>query len=153
MKNKKNIKVLLPLVVIIWGILIFKIVDAFRPDDMNLQQGVVSSFKAPSVKEKEQFNLIAVESDPFLGTPYAKSSKKDNRAIKKVQNETPWPNIQYLGLVSDNNSKSKIFIISINGQQQLLAAGEITQDVKVVKGNSESVTLRFNGHTQVYSIM
>lgn len=153
MKNKKNIKVLLPLVIIIWGILIFKIVDAFRPDDMTLQQGVVSSFKAPDVKEKEQFNLKVIENDPFLGTPYAKSNKKNNGAIKSVQNETPWPSIQYLGLVSDNNSKSKVFIISINGQQQLVGAGEITQDVKVVKGNSESVTLKFNGHTQVYSIM
>ena len=153
MKNKKNIKVLLPLVVIIWGILIFKIVDAFRPDDVNFKQGVVSSFKAPSVKEKEQFNLKAVESDPFLETPYTKSSKKNKTSIKRVENETPWPSIQYLGLVSDNNSKSKIFIVSINGQQQLLGTGETTQDVKVIKGNSESVTLKFNGHTQVYSIM
>lgn len=145
--------ILLPLVVIIWGILIFKIVDAFRPDDINFQQGVVSSFKAPNVKEKEQFQLKTIESDPFLGTPYAKSRKKNSGGIKKVQNETPWPNIQYLGLVSDSNSKSKVFIININGQQRLLAAGETIQGVKVVKGSSENVTLRFNGHTQVYSIM
>ncbi|MDC8005217.1 hypothetical protein POV27_14240 [Aureisphaera galaxeae] len=154
MKNKKNIRILLPLVVAIWALLIYKMVDAFSDDSNPVAQTQIGSFKAPDIKPKEEFSLLAVESDPFLGTVYKKKRKKTSGATSSApKKDIAWPTIQYLGLVADGGSSDKVFIISINGQQQLIRSGETLENVKVIRGNKEKITLRFEGQTQEFSIM
>ncbi len=154
MKNKKNIRILLPLVVIIWGILIYKMVDAFSSDEAVVPQNAMGNFKAPDIKPKEKYTLIAIESDPFLGTVYKKKQKRTGTTARKIKvKEIVWPQIQYMGLVADGGSNDKIFVVTINGQQQLLRAGETLENVKVLRGNAEKITLRFEGQTQEFSIM
>ena len=153
MKSKNNIKILFSLVIIIWGLLIYKIVDAFSDANLNTKQSLVANFKAPNVTEKEKFKMLPIEADPFLGTLYTQKKKTSGRTSMKPKNEVVWPTIEYRGIVSDNNSKTKVFIITINGQQQLLSQGENVEGLKLVKGDNESVTLRFKEQTQVYSLM
>ncbi|GAB5400861.1 MAG: hypothetical protein Aureis2KO_24460 [Aureisphaera sp.] len=129
-------------------------VDAFAPDDNALAQTQIGSFKAPDIKPKEQFALLAIESDPFLGTVYKKERKKTtSNTTSKPKEEIAWPNILYQGLVSDEGSDDKIFVLTINGQQQLMREGESLENVQVIRGNKEKITLRFEGKTQEFSIM
>jgi hypothetical protein len=147
--SNKNVKYVLPIVIAIWGYFFFQLFDACSPDEVTLPQNSMGTFKTPKIKQKESFELLPIENDPFLGTAYVKPKLKNS--TPKTQNpETNWPNIQYLGLVQNTNSKDKVFVVTINGQQQVVKKGETINEITVLKGDDESLSLRFQGKTQVF---
>lgn len=153
MKGKKNIRILLPVVVIIWGIVIYKIVDAFSEDEVTIPVGERSAFVAKQVKEKETFSLMPIESDPFLGTIYKKKAPRNTTGGSgKPKTEVVWPQISYQGTVSDSEAKSVIYMIKIDSAQQLLRRGEESGEIKLIKGSSSAVTLKFKGETKEFSM-
>jgi hypothetical protein len=151
-KNKKNIKILLPVVIIIWGLLIYKIVGAINPDEISLSSTPKTTFKAPTIQEKETFELIAIESDPFLGTMYNKP-KTQKITSKSNRTDIVWPTIKYQGIVSDKNAKSSVYILNINGKQYLVKKGDTLLKIKVLKSTLESIRLRYKGQTKEFPIM
>lgn len=153
MKNKKNIKILLPLVIIIWGLLIYNIYGAFYPDSPSLSKNRTKKFKAPTVKEKETFELLPIKSDPFLGTLYQKSQNKQISSTKKSNKNSIWPNILFQGIVSDKNAKTNVYIVNINGRQFLLRKGDTLQNIKVLKGTKTSLKLKYKGQSKEFPIM
>lgn len=154
MKNKKNIKILLPLVILIWGLLIYNVYDAFYPDSPSISKNQTKKYKAPEVKEKDTFSLLPIKSDPFLGTLYQKSKRQQiNTNAKKSSNNINWPSIAYQGIVSGKNAKTNVYIISINGQQYLLKKGDTLQNIKVLKSSSSILRIQFKGQTKEFPIM
>ncbi len=152
MKNKKNIKILLPVVLIIWGLVIYNIVDAFSSEEIAGSKMDMAHFKAPKIKEKEVFTLLPIDSDPFLGTMYTKPKTKVTSRRNPVQ-EIVWPAIDYEGVISGKTFKSTIFIISINGQQHLVKKGDTLQGLKVIKGNTKLIKLKYKRQTKEFPIM
>lgn len=152
-KKNKFVKILLPIVVLIWGYVGYVTYDAFSSDSSEIQQtSIASSYTKPIIEKKESFELIPMDSDPFLGTLYKKPNLKRTASRNKSSNkELKWPNIQFQGIVSGR--ASAVYMISINGQQHLLSKGEEIQNVKLVKGSSESVSLQFEGQTKQFPIM
>tara|TARA_R100001132_G_C3250041_1_gene77549 strand:- start:443 stop:961 length:519 start_codon:yes stop_codon:yes gene_type:complete len=153
LKSNKNVKFILPVVIGIWGLFFFRLFDACNPDaEIPKQQLLSGTFNPPTIQEKEHFELIPLERDPFLGT--ANSNRKINvsNGPNSFKNkDVIWPSIQYLGMVSDGNSKKKIFILSINGTQQLFSQGEKLEGLALVRGSQEKVTLRFEGKIQEFN--
>jgi hypothetical protein len=153
LKNNKNIKILLPLVVIVWGILLYKVIDGFTSDEVLLSQTTKSSFVAPKIQQKDTFSLLPLESDPFLGTMYNKSIRTNTNKGSKTKEEVLWPSISYFGIVDDKDSKSSVYVIGINGKQHLLKRGDTIQKLKVLKGSKEAVYIQYKGKTKEFSIM
>jgi len=154
LKNKKNIKILLPLVIIIWGLLIYNIYDAFYPESPSISKNKSKKYKAPKVKEKDTFSLLPIKNDPFLGTMYQKSKRQQtNTNIKKVNQNINWPTITYQGIVSDKNAKSNVYIVNLNGMQYLLKKGDTIQNIKVLKSSSNTLRIQFKGQTKDFPIM
>ncbi|PHS65760.1 MAG: hypothetical protein COB12_06725 [Flavobacterium sp.] len=152
MKNKKNIKILLPIVIFIWGILIYKIVDAFSNDEPPMATKTVSNFIAPKVQQKETFALLTIESDPFLGTLY-RSPKKQKGTSKRRKQEIIWPTIACQGIVSGKTAKSRVYILQVNGQQYLVKKGDTILQMKVLKSTKEAIKLKYKGQTKIVPIM
>jgi len=152
LKNKKNIKILVPVVVLIWGLVIYKIVDAFSSEDMTMLKNTPSTFKAPEVHEKETFALLPIQSDPFLGTMYHKPKAKKT-THRNIRQEIVWPSINYEGFISGTTKKTTVFMLNINGQQHLVKKGDILQNIKVIKGNQENLKLKYKGQTKEFTIM
>jgi hypothetical protein len=152
-KKNKFVKILLPIVILIWGYVGYVIFDAFSSDDTKIQKTPVeSNYSKPTIEKKESFELIPIDSDPFLGTLYKKP--KVNRtasANKSSKKEIKWPSIQFQGIVS--GGASSVYMVSINGQQHLLSKGDEIQKVKLIKGSSENVSLQFEGQTKQFPIM
>lgn len=154
MKNKKNIKILLPLVIIIWGLLIYNIYGAFYPDSPSISKNKSKKYKTPKVKEKDTFSLLPIMNDPFLGTLYQKSKRqKRNTTAKTTNNNSIWPSIIYQGVVSDKNAKTNVYIVNLNGIQYLLKKGDTLQHIKVLKSSSKTLRVQFKGQTKEFSIM
>lgn len=155
MKKSKNVKILLPIVIIIWGILFYKIYDAFRPSAKNIKTSPPESYIPSQKIEKDTFSLLPLFSDPFLGTLYVKKAEVPSKGItlKKKVEETVWPEITYLGVVSDKEASISVFILQIQGQQFLVKKGDTIQDIQLINGSNSSVALRHKGKTKNYPIM
>lgn len=155
MKSNKNIKILLPIVIVVWGLVIYKIVDAFSSESFDFDKEQNVDFKPPKGIERDTFSLVPIDVDPFLGTVYAKSktvSHKVNSA-RKPKIEKQWPTIGYFGIVADKKSSSSIYIVDVNGQQYLLRKGDTIQKLQIIKGTTESVSIRYEGQTKEFPIM
>ncbi|WP_299223308.1 hypothetical protein [uncultured Aquimarina sp.] len=154
LKGKKGLYILLPIVVFIWGAIIFQVVDAFSDEDPVVSDITKVSFATIKTKEREKFTIGEIDRDPFLGTIYRpkKVLNKNPKPIVKKQ-ETAWPSIRYKGLVSAQNNSLAIFLVEINGSDQLMKANESFSDVKLIKGSSSSVKLKYKGKTKEFPIL
>lgn len=152
-KNTKT-KVLLAVVILIWGYFGISLYSGFGNSDELAASIDKSSFKAPKILEREVFELEPIESDPFLGTLYKKQTAKVRNKTTTPKKETLiWPNIKYSGIVSDNNSASSVFILTVNGQQHLLRKGDTIQKLKILKGSKNNILIQFEGVTKEFSLM
>jgi type II secretory pathway component PulC len=139
----------------IWGLLIYKIVDAFSTGDKPMVNTATAHFKAPTGVQKDTFSLKPIVTDPFLGTVYAKERTltQTTNTPRATKNETPWPSIGYFGIVADRNSPTSVYIVSINGQQFLLKQGDTLQKLKIIKGSEKNIFIRFGKETREFPIM
>jgi len=151
MKRKGTSKILIVVVVLIWGVLGFQLWDSFSGDQDTSVQTNTIGYKKPVYNKREKFDLIPSDRDPFLGTLYRKSKASTGSKSKTQKEEIQWPTINYVGIVSDTQAKSPIFIVSINGTQHLLSRGEQVTEIQLVKGSAEQVTLVYKGVRKQFS--
>jgi type II secretory pathway component PulC len=149
LKSKKSLYILFPIVLVIWGGVIFKTVAAFS-DEPALKNTIEVPNRKESLKfvKKDTFSLLELESDPFLGQSYSKPAVKKEK-VSVVKRVIDWPVINYLGLVSGKNKKSAIHILQINGNQFLLKSGETAEEVKVISSLDDKVWLSYKGTRKV----
>ncbi|TPN87679.1 hypothetical protein [Aquimarina algicola] len=153
LKSKKSLYILLPLVVFIWGAIIFQVLGAFSDDDPIFNENTQIDVSEITTKEREVFTIEPLERDPFLGTLYQPKKKKSKSTKPRVQKQTAflWPNIQYKGLVSGNNNNA-IYLISINGVDQLMKVKQTIDQVTLIKGASSTIRLKYKGKTKNFTI-
>ena len=153
MKNKKNIYILLPVVILVWGLLIYKIVAATKPNATTQELVATAQFNPLQLEATESFTINANYRDPFLGI--VKKKKKIKPKTKKVTTKkitVPFPNIIYKGVVSPKGKNQQVYLISINGQQFFFKKNNINQKVKLMRGNNKEVVLKFQGQQQSFLI-
>lgn len=154
LKGKKGLYILAPMVACIWGAIIFQIVDAFSEDDPIISDITAVSFSTIETKEREKFLINTVDRDPFLGTIYRpkKVVVKNPKSITKKQ-QVIWPSIKYKGLVAAQNNTKAIFLVEINGTDQLMKKNDSFSDVKFVKGTSSYIRLKYKGKIRQFEIL
>ncbi|WP_411031573.1 hypothetical protein [Spongiimicrobium sp. 3-5] len=146
-KNTKTY-LLLTLVLLIWGLIGYKV---FSGNSSNSEDG--GSYEKPmvrtlTVKEKDTFSILADYRDPFLGTFPKKQVKKVKRTLKSKKPPMPEIKVQFTGLVTDKDGKRNIFFVTIDGQQHLMGPKDEINKVKLVSGNANSISIRINGKTR-----
>lgn len=144
----KNLKtyLLLGIVLLIWGIIGFKVVKAISKEP---EMPVVQPSKRvwrKTVKKKDTFTLLANYRDPFLGTLPVTKKKVVRQAVHKKPRVKR--NIVYAGLVSQSKSGESMFFVSIDGRQHMISENQEIQGVKLVKGNEKSITVHYDGHAE-----
>ncbi|MDC9722880.1 MAG: hypothetical protein PSN34_08905 [Urechidicola sp.] len=151
MKNKKNIYFLIPAVLLIWGIIGYRIVRSINPPQPNATtQVAITDFKPKEVVVSKPYSINANYRDPFLGT-MATNKKKVKRVVQKKP--VVFPSVQYVGFVAPiGKKKSPVFILKINGQQELLKKRETAQELQLVSGNQKEVVLKYKGIKKTFSI-
>lgn len=147
-KNAKTY-VLLGLVLIIWGIIGYKVVKTLSPDEEPLLVSEPVSFEAKPLVKKDTFTLLANYRDPFLGTLPKSERKPSKKQVAKqpVQKR----NIVYSGLVSQSGSGNSLFFVTIDGQQHLMSKKEDKDGVQLLSGSEERIKVRYNGITETIS--
>ncbi len=155
MKNKKNIYILAAAVLLVWGILGYRIFSTIKPT-INTQQTATTTaqFKPSTLQENTQFTINTNYRDPFLGELSKKQAIKSKKAQKSIV-KTPkilFPAITYKGLVSGKKNKSQVFLITINGQQYFFKKNTTHNTVKLIRGTTKEVILTFQRQQQTFQI-
>ena len=141
MKKQQKTVWLLSAVVIIWGLIGYTFYKRRYPTVPESKIHVVSKSTFKKINESKSFYKVNGEyRDPFLGK-YPQKKKVVKRKIKKI--EVRFPNIIYNGMVEGNNTAS--YILTINGQQEIVKLGEIFQEVTLKKANSIEAIVLFQG--------
>jgi hypothetical protein len=152
MKNKTLTYVLGFAVLIVWGLILYRIFAYVKTDD--------TTDDTPTVFKKEPYNDYAVKKDTSTlnlkyRDPFGLVKPVDtNRSIKKqfklqsVVTPQPafnWDFIKYTGYIRNPETKKLIAILQINGKSEMMAEGDVSDNVKLLKNVQDSVKVRFNG--------
>lgn len=152
LKNK-NLYFLIPLVLIIWGVLVYKFFDSLGGNNnSHLNENIITSAKSGKVhNEIEDIKLQELKSDPFLNINYKKNGGDRKESIPSIRKEkVEWPKIRYLGSIKGQDNKRSIYIITVNGQQILLERGDNHQGIKFIKSAENKLWLAYKGETKFY---
>lgn len=144
LKNKTKTYVLLGLVAIIWGTVGFKIWSGFNPDlpnDIPLQ--LTTNFNPNVSTVVDTFSIETLERDPFLGKIISKETRV--RASKPItKNEDVYTPVLYHGMIAKENSRDKLYIISIENKQHFIKVGQIVNGIKLIKANIDEIRVSYN---------
>ena len=163
MKNKKSIYLLLPLVLGIWGMVLYQFFSFVVPEEQPLvNSSDLTSFKLPEIKTNDAAYLIKVDyRDPFSGNYAEEESLGLNETVpEKVQEVIPeplpepiiWPSIAFKGMVSDNKNQIKVFIVEVKGKSITMKIGGTHQEVTLLSGDRKSVTLGYLDEKKVFTL-
>ncbi|MDJ1501253.1 hypothetical protein [Xanthocytophaga agilis] len=172
MKNKKMMFVLLPAVILIWGLIIYRIVDAVQEKD------VPDTYSEPNRKLHtstttlpDTVHLLVNYRDPFLGSGPARIRREPSpsitshpaqatSSIQAVHSSTPtvpapkvviaWPTVKYVGMIQNGSSQIKIAILKINGKSHLIAESCSEADITVQNIVQDSVGLQYRGEHKYF---
>lgn len=161
MKNKKLIYILVPAVLIIWLMVIFRIagyVNASDSEDYftgNIYQ------EEPSKNEKDTFSILADYRDPFLGSSarFYKAEEIFTEDEPRVQETKPkpvpatdnkttiksikWPDLEFGGLILQESTKQVVGLMKINNKEFLIRAEDSFLGVTIDKIYKDSVEVEF----------
>lgn len=157
MKNKRNTYLLFAIVVIVWGIISYKILNTLYPNKETVKpQEELADFQPKPVQEQHTFTVSAHQRDPFLGTfnlPETKHITSGSpKAVSKKKEEMSKIPIIFSGMITDKTSKEKIFFVSISSQQYVMRINDEVQQVKLLKGDKKAIRVKYNNQLKTIPI-
>ncbi len=161
MKNKSATYILLTGVLIVWGLVFYRIFAGLGSED-------VSSFEIPQKKiintsiqkEKEAFVLLANYRDPFIGgTSRAlqssgtffgnNSSVQENKvkkvAVKKEEIVIDWNFLDYIGIVYNKETQKKVGLLVISGKEYMVNDKDVINEVAILRKERDSIQVEYKG--------
>ena len=150
MKNKRNTYILLSAVLILWGIIGYRVFASFKPPKEN-NNGLLKTekFHSKEITAKETYIIQANYRDPFLGT-IKKRKKKTSVVPKSKKEKIIFPNVEYKGVFSSNVKKNTVYLIKINNKKEMFKIKEVHQDVRLLQGDTENITLKYKTKKQIF---
>jgi len=150
MKNKKLTYILLPLVILVWGLVVYRF----------FFEGKKDSDRAPVLENKkenkEQYILIANYRDPFLDHVPA-IIQNDESDEKKAETNTTnlrrqrsnvtsirWPEISYGGFIKNDKENKYTILVGIKSQNYLVNVGDTIQNIHIKAFYRDSILIVYN---------
>lgn len=165
MKNKAAVYFLVLVVIVVWGLIIYRVVDAARSDEDD------PGFMAHTVIAKEPLNdyelvkdtatLKLNYRDPFALLPSRENvpvsvSKPAGQLVAPVRHILPelsakpavnWSFIRYSGFIRNPHTKKLIALVSIGSKSLMLSEGETAEQVKLLKNMKDSIRIAYQNQT------
>ena len=145
MKKTLNI-VLLCFVLIVWGIILYRLTEQyFWPTNQladNYEKTIDTSLKFPV---RDTFEMRTSFRDPFLKTVYLEKKSLPKRSFTKYKPKTtavtPWPQIKYFGFIKSKDRKGELVLLQINNELHRARVGEKVADIQIKKIYRDSILL------------
>lgn len=153
MKNKKNIYILMPLVLLVWGAVLFQIFSFTSTEEELPQNSAEFSFRPLKIHERKPFVINVNYRDPFLGkiysaqnAPIKKTLYPESKKTVKSTEDLVWPAINYKGMIADSKGKNKLFVIIINNKNHYMKIGDTEDEIFLKDGDKESIYVKYKGN-------
>ncbi len=149
MKNKKVVYLLLVVVVLIWGIIFYRIFSTVGASDNNTNSLNNHAKSEVDKNANDTFNIDGNYRDPFLGNMQVDKpvilSTAPKQVVKeeKVVQKLAWPSIEYGGMIKNQKSNKQLVLVQINGQNNLMKTGDIVAGVQLMKIYKDSLEVSF----------
>lgn len=157
--KKKQIKtyILLVIVLIIWGLLIYRIVKSINPDEnATVNIPTTEEYKKPIQQDvKNEFALHIPYRDPFLDIVLKQKPRKQsqsNRTKPKFNTDSLWSNITYKGMIAKSNSQKHLYMVKLKNQDVFLSLNQKHNNFKLIKANNKSITLKYKIYTKSFKL-
>jgi type II secretory pathway component PulC len=152
MKNKKTVYVILPVVIGLWALVIYKIVTIYSASEGTVVN--TGSFVLPILisNSADTFSIAANYRDPFLGkkeSPAPDNAPKPAPRPEKVAEPIQWPAITYGGVIKSRKSNVPLCMVSINGQTNFMKEGEVAAGIQLKKIYKDSIDVLFRKEKKV----
>lgn len=155
LKSKKALYILLPLTLVIWGLIGYKIYTGLKGDEPSDES--ISNFAPIKAlnKASDTFTLFNNYKDPFLTDIHKQAdhsfTNKARTQTLAAKNPSPvktntvvntdWPVIQFSGILKNQTNAVSLLLLSIGGKTYTLKQGDIAEGLKVVSFTNAEVTL------------
>ncbi|WP_205511079.1 hypothetical protein [Longitalea arenae] len=156
MSNQKPVKYLLiGGVVVVWGLIIYRVVDGLSPDEHMPAIKAANTLTAAYAAPADSFTLIADYSDPFIPgtdtvdaevTPLSQPVAAPMPApvvVKPPVEVYKEGTIQYEGMISNPQKKIKLGAITLNGKELLVREKDKVEGYVVQKISAEMIVIRY----------
>lgn len=148
MKNKKIIYLLLPLVIIIWGVVLYRVFSITAAEPILPVPGNTLSNKDIKTSVLDTFSIDANYRDPFLDkvvhVPVENKIKSTPLPkVEKILIPLKWPVLTYLGIIKNQDSGKKITLINIDGESNFMKEGDEVSGIHLLKVYKDSVEVSF----------
>ncbi|MGB3948533.1 MAG: hypothetical protein WBM13_11155 [Bacteroidia bacterium] len=161
---KKNvIYILLPIVLIVWGTIIYRIFNTVNHTTaLNTNTSAITNANFSNVLDT--FSINPIYNDPFIRkkqviepilhtqTTIAKPTK-EKELVKKndtdTQNNKNWPNIIYHGRVKNVETQQQFAIVQINGLSVFMKSGDVESELKLLKITDDSIEVSFQNNKKI----
>ncbi|OFY66100.1 MAG: hypothetical protein A3H98_11905 [Bacteroidetes bacterium RIFCSPLOWO2_02_FULL_36_8] len=161
-KNKKLLYYLIPLSVLIWGMIFYKIFSYVNPEKSTSAKNTPASisFLKQTDNILSDYQLIGVARDPFLDKATEKLSNNEpimlpvvkNNPIPKVKVQTKKkPEIidfdlsfvSYNGNILNKRTHKKVAILNIYNKGYILSPGESQEPLQLISIYNDSVLIKY----------
>lgn len=151
MKGKKGVYFMLPLVLTIWVMIIYKINKTINGDGGNNPVQIEDVRVSATHKVVDTFSLIADYRDPFLSkiiNEYSEVKITANAGPSKIvtptpiKTITPWPAVNYIGIIKNQKSSKKNALIQVNGKELVLKEGDKAEGLILQKIHKDSIEFK-----------
>ena len=157
MKNKKVTYLLLPLVIIVWGLIIYRIFFEGKTKPENISAVAKPLIKESAKEEKSTYKLIANYRDPFLSNIKQSVVKTENNKEKEENNRTTnlrrrrtnisrtrWPEISYGGFVEGDKDQKITILLNIKNRDYLAQEGDTVDNIFIKAFYGDSLLVVYN---------
>lgn len=168
MKNKRLLYLLLPTVLVIWGLIFQRIWSAAQGnDDQESAPTITLTSLTESAASQRPPQLLLNYSDPFKASnpaasirdiPTAVSGPNDfGQPLRPATLNLPiappavtavpvvWPQLKYLGFINNPRVDRRIALLAIDEKEDMVKTGENRQGILVAKIYRDSVQLVLQG--------
>jgi hypothetical protein len=151
MKNKRLTYVLIPLVLLIWGLIFYRI---FMGSDKDGPVQTIRDIRKVAKKDSltDIFEIKANYRDPFLSgsdktlvsnTGDVVPDRVGFTSVKPPVPEIIIPDLRYFGLIMNPKSKQKLGLFRLNNKNFILKEGTVQEDFKIVRLFNDSVKVQY----------
>lgn len=168
MSKKLKTRLVLVLVLIIWGFNIYRTYQNHVSEELiaEAESGYTNLSFSPMMFNKDSFELELPDIDPFLkkqsksvnhtssssqnvtSNQYANKTKV-NKVVQPVVQKT-WPQIKYMGFVKNRDQDKTLCLIQINNRMSKVGKGEEKSGVYVSNVYRDSVHLVYSGEERTF---
>jgi hypothetical protein len=142
--------VLIAVVLLVWYQVFMRVKSNFSNDEVVEQSRTTSNEKLNEIK-RDTFTLLANYRDPFGSEAVLNDFTTINPfpepipvKIKPLKAQTPWPKINYFGLVRNTESKTPLGIVEIDGLKMFVRTGDHLFDgLNITKITREEINISY----------